>query len=127
MKKSILACAVVCACVVWGFVGNAMAYDGMELLVLCDVGLTRSASTPERPGLGSMWSAGLCEGYVEAVKDTLLAGEKTICLPRFDMRQDAEVVRQYLGSISPTPRLRVPAHTLVQQALIEAFPCTEGE
>jgi len=118
----VLCAVVVCACVVWGFVGEAIAYDGSELLGYC-IGLDQLSNTDNK---FLILGFGLCIGYVEGVRDTL-RGEKTYCLPeRVEPKQAAQVVTKYLQNIIVSPELKDTASSIVQRAFTEAFPCPEG-
>jgi len=115
-------------CVVCGFAGEAMAYDGQNLLAHClSMAQLSNLTGNSNEDLFIIMPSGLCIGYVEGVRDTLRAGEKTYCLPeKVESKQAAQVVTEYLLSIIASPELKDTASSLVQRALMGEFPCTEG-
>ena len=114
--------------------GEAMAHNsGIELLAHCWEYLHQLNT---REDLFNSLSAGLCVGYIEGVTDTQLeVGKKPYCLPKQvgnfiqRSRQTAQVVVKHLEGLTLEDReeLQSNASLLVQRALMEAFPCPEGE
>ena len=120
-------------CVMLAVAGEAMAHSGIELLAHCWEYL-HQLNTGEH--LFNSLSAGLCVGYIEGVTDTQLeVGKKPYCLPKQvgnfiqRSRQTAQVVVKHLEGLTLEDReeLQSNASLLVQRALMEAFPCPDGE
>ena len=120
-------------CVVWGFAGEAMAYDGNDLLGYCKKslnGITADLTTEQT--LEWMMGNGLCMGYITGVSETYLmqqqalTQEQDFCLTEgIAIQKLMRVVTNYLEA-RPT-ELHKNASILIQAALIDAFPCKGGE
>jgi len=103
---------VLCACVVWGFAGEARAMDGNGLWDVCRF----FADGSERP-------VGTCLGYVIGVMDSaVLWADQPYCTPRGSTNNQATlVVIKYLKN-NPE-KLHMEAVEIVLLALLDAFPC----
>ena len=107
---------VLCACVVWGFAGEAQAKtNGNTLLEHChDYADEATMAT------------GFCLGYVLGVHEIAVDNSPGYCiLTGVTNNQLVLVFAKYLKD-NPA-ELHIEATTLVLMAFSEAFPCPEGE
>lgn len=117
-----LCVVVVCALVVWGFAGEAMAYDGNSLLRVC------KKYIDDPPISANALDIGMCMGYVTGVMETgshmQSAGAKaTYCMPdEVEIQQLARIVVKYLEEHPADLHYKAAAAVLF--SFIDAFPCT---
>ncbi len=118
-------------CVVCGFAGEALAYDGNGLLEDCQIAMKVLGGNPI---MGDQFKAGaasgMCLGLVQGVvgmgylwQDT---GAHYYCLPEeeFSTKQAVRVILKYLED-NPA-ELHRRALVLLVRAFMDAFPCEEG-
>jgi len=118
MKKAVL--VLVCACVVWGFVGEAMAYPAIDLLNDCQQYLAG----------GSSVQSAMCIGYVAGFLETVEIWPETLrnyyCLPQeSEFEQLVRVIIKYQEN--HPEKLHLKATGTILLAFKEAFPCPEAE
>ena len=131
MKKSILACALVC--VIWGFVGEAQSqeYIGAIIQSYCQTYL-KAKSNPTNVNSSDALESGVCMGYVRGFRETaelmqLATKKQALCIPeKADIDQLIGIALDYLENKSNVELLQ-PAATLTMLAFLEAFPCKGGE
>ena len=123
---------VLCWCVVLAVAGEALAYDGEELLGYCQNALNRPDDNPTtKQTLEWIMASGLCRGYTSGVIDASLiqqavAKEQLFCLPEgIKAEQVVQVVTEFLEAHPYA--LHRNASILTLAALREAFPCPKAE
>ena len=121
-------------CVVLAVAGEALAYDGHELLANC----LKALNVPDNPdsfttrqSVEWIMASGLCRGYTTGVIDASLiqqavAKEQLFCLPEgIKAEPVVQVVTEFLEAHPYV--LHRNASILTLAALREAFPCPEAE
>jgi len=125
--------------VVCGLMGSMLAFDGNGLLKHCQPALkflsgnmtTDNMTEMEKFRLGL--SIGSCSGYIGGVQNTddllyLKTGVERYCLPEDNGEiEGTPLIRVVFKYLEANPaELHENAALLVQYALIESFPCTDG-
>jgi len=132
MRKAVLVlvCAFVVCAVAGGFAGEAMAWDGNELLGYCQTYLKVDGNMTGLETFGDGMAFGGCAGFVSGVVTTSGLwqegmGKQVDCSPEgAEVNQLIRVVTKYLeGHPAELHRHSV---LLIQLALTEAWPCAEG-
>jgi len=119
-------------CVMLAVAGEALAYDGEELLGFCQNALNRpDDNQTTKQTLEWMMDSGLCRGYTAGVIDASLiqqavAKEQLFCLPEgIKVLPVVQVVTEFLEDHPYV--LHRNASILTLAALRVAFPCPEAE
>ncbi len=125
-------------CLVCGFAGEALAYDGNELLGACQTFLARvdTAARDYMDIYKNGFVSGTCLGYFGGTLATAQiwqlalseraqkSGGGVYCLPESEPKQMIRDVVKYLED-NPAELHKTAAFNILD-ALMEAFPCTEG-
>jgi len=119
-----------CYCVVCcGLMGNLLALDGNGFLGECQKYLKGSNPTGAET-FGDGTAFGFCLGYMAGVTETariwqLGTERQAYCLP--EAAENDQLIRVTIKYLEDNPaELHKNASLLVQVALVEAFPCKEG-
>ena len=127
--------SVVCWCLVCGFAGEALAYDGNLLLEQCQAFLdTPILATPNLAYENGL-AAGACIGYMTSVRDNNLRLNEVLKVAKSDLGyclpsplEGEQLIRVIVKYLEDNPaKLHTIAAPLVKAAFREAFPCPEGE
>jgi len=110
--------------------GNLLAYDGNGVLENCQKYLKVASNLTGAETFEDGIAGGLCIGYMAGVTETVRIWQQgtekqTYCLP--EAAENNQLIRVTIKYLEDNPaELHKNASLLVQFALIEAFPCIEG-
>ena len=119
--KALLCCAICAMCL-----GSALAYSGSDYLTACNLFLR--ARRGEAASSATL-NIGICMGYTSGVLETAEVfgslGTRLSCVP--EAAENEQIIRVIVKYLEDNPQnLHRRAASLIQLALLQAFPCTEG-